>query len=528
MHIRPSFRPAGWALLLFILLPLLLSAQYVRHSSFGSEQQRRMQYALDDWISYLGAREFGNIAAGPKYLYFATLDGGIWRYHIYDNYWDYPYTTSNGLPDNRVEKVAYDPESGLLWAFTPDDEAVFNFASEEWLSKSEASYWPYRLSEPDNNEQRGGKEQFYGREALDNLPGIFANGDFSILTDWILMDRDFQEFPIDGYLRDRYDRLWMPVKGFGIGEAELYTQRADFYRMGLPAIEPRAIAYQGDDIWIGGIARGDGGLPGIARWPYQGPGWDYFRARFISRLPSDNVNDIAIQGDSVWFATDYGVSLYDSGNDRWSNYNLDKGLISNDVSDVEILGRYLYAATDQGISRISLLSGGVERIKERRFINLPFYRLAAQGDTLWAATFRGIYRYSDQSAEWQLVPARAAISDLEITAVGTYGDEIWFASSSGIMRLDRRSGEWESFPQIGFEIRPPYRDIQVNSAAVWVATPDGLLKFDKERRYWRLFDTSDGLLSNNCRRLLLDGDYIWIVSDAGITQFYWNNPQRSD
>ncbi|MCB0297402.1 MAG: hypothetical protein KDG51_19660, partial [Calditrichaeota bacterium] len=80
---------------------------------------------------------------------------------------------------------------------------------------------------------------------------------------------------------------------------------------------------------------------------------------------------------------------------------------------------------------------------------------------------------------------RAAISDLEITAVGTYGDEIWFASSSGIMRLDRRSGEWESFPQIGFEIRPPYRDIQVNSAAVWVATPDGLLKFDKERRYWR-------------------------------------------
>ncbi|MCB0291826.1 MAG: hypothetical protein KDH97_16345, partial [Calditrichaeota bacterium] len=103
-----------------------------------------------------------------------------------------------------------------------------------------------------------------------------------------------------------------------------------------------------------------------------------------------------------------------------------------------------------------------------------------------------------------------------------------FASSSGIMRLDRRSGEWESFPQIGFEIRPPYRDIQVNSAAVWVATPDGLLKFDKERRYWRLFDTSDGLLSNNCRRLLLDGDYIWIVSDAGITQFYWNNPQRSD
>ncbi|MEZ4766239.1 MAG: hypothetical protein R3C26_24540 [Calditrichia bacterium] len=68
----------------------------------------------------------------------------------------------------------------------------------------------------------------------------------------------------------------------------------------------------------------------------------------------------------------------------------------------------------------------------------------------------------------------------------------------------------------------------MNESAAWVATDSGLLKYDKLRGYWRLFTTEDGLLDNRCHQLLLDGDFIWIVTDKGITEFYWNSPQRSD
>ncbi len=46
--------------------------------------------------------------------------------------------------------------------------------------------------------------------------------------------------------------------------------------------------------------------------------------------------------------------------------------------------------------------------------------------------------------------------------------------------------------------------------------------------FWKIFTPMDGLLSVPCYRLLLDGNYLWIANQFGITQFYWNNPQRMD
>ena len=506
--------------------------QYVRRQKYPTERERRTQYALDDWISYLKTREFSSATVGTQYIYFGTTDGGILRYHIYDNFWDYPFTTSNGLPSNRILKLAYDKRTSFLWAKTARGVAAFNPASQEWMCQSEYPNLRYNFSsltdQNTNSDTIVPKELFRPRDALKELPTFFANGAYTIIDDWVLMDEYFREFPIVGYVRDRYDRIWFLVKGFGIGVGDFYTQRADFYGVGLPDIYPRAIAYQYEDIWIGGIARSKYDRAGIARWPVEGPGWEYFEARWISHLPRDDVNDILADGDSVWFATDYGVSLYNSDKNQWTNFDLGKGMTSNLVVDLELMGEYIYAATDQGITRISRITGNAQKVKDFRLVNLPVNRMAVMGDTLWAATFRGIFRYISATKQWEFVPSRAAIQDIAITAIDTYDNEVWFASDYGIMWLDVLSDRWESFPQVSIEVRGPYKDIKVNDAAVWVATQEGLLKYDRRLGFWRLFTTQDGLLDNRCYALMLDGDYIWIVTGKGITQFYWNNPQRSD
>lgn len=532
---RPHFsRCVMIALLLFNILTLTcpVAAQSVRRGKYATEQQRRLQYALDDWISYTTSRHFTKIAAGTNYLYFATQDGGILRYHIYDNYWDYPFTTSNGLPSNNIINIAYDKKTSFLFAVTPNDIAVFNPASQEWISKSETPHWNYQFPEEEgaegSNSGYSDTEKFFDRAALSNLPVFFANGAYSILGDWRLLDPDFQEFPITGYLRDRYDRIWFLVDGFGVGEGPFITQRANFFQVGLPDISPRALQFQGDDLWIGGVGDVQQGRPGIARWSGGQIGWDYYQARWISTLPSDRVSSIAVDGDSVWFGTDFGVSLYDSRENKWRNFNIRHDLSSNAVLDLAIFGDYVYVGTDYGVSRISRLTGRVERDKDPRLVNREFNRFAVQQDTLWAATFRGIYRLTRQTGVWELLRATSAIQDLEITAVAAGHNEAWFAAPGGVMQLNVARNVWESYPQISFEVRGPYRDIKFDSAAVWVATDDGLLKFDRRRLFWRLFTTEDGLLDNQCHRLLLDGDYLWIVTATGITQFYWNNPQRSD
>lgn len=517
------------SLLFLISLTMLSSAQYVRTNKFANEQLRRATYALDDFISYTSSRRFTVMTAGTNYIYIGTKDGGILRYHIYDNYWDYPFTTSNGLPSNNIQGLVYDRTSSFLWAFTPDDVAVLNPASQEWIVKSQSAYWGYELPEQDSGRDRrkDSKGKFYGRDALPSLPTFFANGDYSILGDWILMDRDFREFPIIGYLRDRYDRVWFLVDGFGIGVGEMYNQRASFYKLGLPDISPRAIAYQGDDLWFGGVSGNYKDFSGIALWPYDQPGWQYYQDRYISHLPSDNVFDILVDSDSVWFATDYGVTLYDRGNNRWRNFSLAKGVVSNQIYDLAIFDDYLYAATEEGISRIDLATSNVRKVKDHRFRNLPVYGLVTHRKALWAATFRGIFRFTAEKG-WEQIQTRSAINELEVTAVDGYRNEVWFASDGGVSVYNIKTDDWESYPQVGYEISGPYKDIKVNKKAVFVATQDGLLKFDKERRYWILFTTEDGLLDNYCHQLLLDGDYIWIVSDSGVTQFYWNSPDRSD
>ncbi|MEJ2536604.1 MAG: hypothetical protein P8048_06070, partial [Calditrichia bacterium] len=67
---------------IFISQMIPLHAQYVRRDEFRTEEQRRQQYALDDWISYMSGKQIVSVDIGVNYIYFATLDGGILRYRL--------------------------------------------------------------------------------------------------------------------------------------------------------------------------------------------------------------------------------------------------------------------------------------------------------------------------------------------------------------------------------------------------------------------------------------------------------------
>ncbi|MFQ5584092.1 MAG: hypothetical protein ACE5GL_06625, partial [Calditrichia bacterium] len=171
-------------LAVIILFPLIDSAaaQYVRKESFPTEKSRRQRYQLDDWLSYLNVRDITSVAMDQDYLYMGTKRGGILRYKYYEDEWDYPFTTSNGLPDNRILDVAYDWSRSILWAVTKTDTAVFDLASQEWLAQSEANYWPYQFPFLEDRTPHSTEEivygKLYGRESLKVLPVFFANGDY--------------------------------------------------------------------------------------------------------------------------------------------------------------------------------------------------------------------------------------------------------------------------------------------------------------------------------------------------------------
>ena len=498
-----------------------------------------MQYRLDDWISILPAHYFTSIAVGTEYIYFSSYDGGIWRYHLYRNEWDYPFTTSNGLPSNRVLQVYYDDRYGILWAITDVDTAIFNFASEEWLPKKEASFWNYQFPHielPDTGKTIP-RNVFLPKSYLNRLPVFIAEGNFNLSADWEVTDPHFRNYKIGGFLVDDWERIWFTVLGLGLGKGNILEQRVRFFPMGLANSHPRVVQFQGDDLWIGGITSDISGIlditerniqKGITRWRNTDGGWQYYDARFISRLYSDQVTSMDTTRDEIWFGTDYGVARYNIRKNSWKTYYVKQGLYSNLVHDVLVHRDVVWVATDEGLNTIDRRTGRVRKIRYKKLDQIPVYRMAMQQDTLWVAALTGIYRRFPDTGKWQHVKTEAALSDYFITAIGYYAQEMWFATSRGVMQYDLRRKRWESYPQLETEGLGRMWDLKVDSAAVWIATDSGLLKFDRKNQYWRLFTTEDGLLDNRCRFVLINGDYLWIATVSGITQFYWNSPSRFD
>jgi ligand-binding sensor domain-containing protein len=520
-----------WLIIFVFCLTLHpLFAQYVRHNEYSTEQQRRMQYALDDWISYMQSNDITSIAVGANYIYFGTRNGGILRYQAFQNFWDYPYTTSNGLASNQITDVVYDDGTGFLWAITSEDTCVFNPAQEEWIRKSEAHFWDYKFPKPvpPDSGNGAGQDILYPAQFLSQLPIYFANGGYTVTGDWKIMDENFQEFQITGFLHDHWGRVWFPIEDLGVGIGSYYTQRMDVFPYGLLNFDPWVLTYQADDLWIAGQGRPDDGHTGIVNWRNQDGGWYYYQARYIANLPSDNVVDIAVTGDSVWFATDYGLSLYDSRKERWKNFGVKDGLYSQEVTDLLVHGKTLWVATNNGLNSLHLTTGHITRIKDDNIKLATIYQVANQKDTIWVASNRGMFRYKPQAANWEPVDAPSVIQQVPTSAITGYDDEVWATSPGGVFWLNGKTKKWESFPQIGQELQGPFYDIAVNWKSVWVSTPEGLLKYDRQGKYWIIFTKDDGLLDNECHRLLLDGDYIWVANRSGITQFYWNNPNRID
>lgn len=525
-------------ILFLSILQTTVFAQYIRRKSFPTEHERRMQYALDDWVSYLESHVVSSMVVGTNYLYVGTMDGGILRYQLFQNFWDYPFTTSNGLAGNRVLDVRFDESNGYLWAvtqplsdpFNAPDTCFFRPAENEWHCKSGEYFWNQRFPGKPSPGSGGSlkKNVFYSSGYLDALPVFFANGGYTLQGNTTLLDEHFDEFPISGFLIDHWERVWAAIDGLGIGIGNTFSQRMDIYPMGLSHISPRTIRYNGNDLWIGGVAAEGRGRPGIVRWRDSDGGWEYFQARFNPYLPSDNLWDMEFTGDSLWFATDYGVSMLDVRKNKWKNFNVGNGLYSEEINDLQAFGKMLLVGTQNGLNTIDLSTGIVKREKNKNIHLATIYQVATQDSVIWAATNRGILKKVVGGNTWQQVQTTASIQDVPVTAVEVFRNEVWFASPGGIFWYDVSTNKWESFPQIGMELNGPYRDLAVNRESVWVSSRAGLLKYDRKRLYWILFTTRDGLLDDDCRQLFLDGDYLWIATYSGICQFFWNNPDRID
>jgi hypothetical protein len=139
-----------------------------------------------------------------------------------------------------------------------------------------------------------------------------------------------------------FGKVWLGSQD-GLYATDL--SRGSWERIGtdrLPSDMVNALAFQGDTLWIGTSK-------GVAT--FNGVTGEWGSHSEEDGLSGDWVLDIQPQGDSIWYGTMRGGVFVLNLTDRtWTSWDVDDGLISNTVFSISASPLHVFAGTTKGVS----------------------------------------------------------------------------------------------------------------------------------------------------------------------------------
>lgn len=523
-------------------------------------------YQQGDWITIATTRFVRYITFGHTFVYCATT-GGITRINRFTYKWDFPWTTSNGLPDNDIFLVAFDFNTGYLWAVTQHGISYLEPASQMWYNAfyDEMNMFNQYITSigigddrqnyvvtsdnrwfvSDNTSARFNEIdpltsddfiRWYGAKEnrSRSLPNFFMDGGYLFDSrQQYIDDLLFRHWQITTWIRDDWNNLWLGTWGLGVGRGDLTTQRLDLLEFGLWDDVVDDIAVDQQSYWIAGV-QDHNELSAVTEWRGMTSEPTYFEPHLITGFASDQIASITSDEQFVWFGTRAGLVMFDKHNNRWKTYNIADRLANDYIHKVNVDESFVWVATASGVSKLhtatvytdSVTIGWVD-FPSHRIVNV--YDMAHQGNLLWMATEFGVYVYNKESETGgYYIDLDETLLSRQTYAIDVYGDEVWFGSDLGVFGFNAAINEWLDPPAKMYETEAGINRIKATYQAVWVATNQGVLKFDREQQRWVSFTTRDGLADDRVYAIQLDGDFIYFGTSRGLTRFYWNNPFRND
>jgi len=470
---------------------------------------RSRWYELEDWVSYGVFRYVTSMDMDDEYIYIGTT-GGVMRYDRWKEEWDTPLTTSSGLPGNHVLDLVVDSEEHEIVFFTRRGASRFDPFLERF--RMSGSLPPVRS--PDG--------YHYPELFPDFELNYYRTNGGAYLTDPYL-----RRFSLTAHLTDDWDYLWVGTAGLGAGRARLRSGRLKMLPFGLMGRNVTALAFDGDQLWIGGISPWDEEA-GITRAGRDLQTWDHFEARYLFGLDSDDVTAIAPGSTDVWVGTLYGLCRYDKDGENWSTLTTFQGLADDWVTDLVRDGDILWVGTSRGANMITLLGDSLAVAQVPLVGQQKIYDIEMGPEFVWFGAEEGVYALDRTLNRWLKFTSPDGTIERTVTAVSDDGDEVWFGTTVGLTRYDRSSRQWDWHP-FGQQIQAGHIIcLEAGPRAVWAGTENGLWKLRRQTGRWRVFTTEDGLLDNTVQSILVDGAYLWLGTPQGLTRFFWDNPLRID
>ena len=534
----------------------------------------RYDKVTDGWTWYskrdtLVSNQIKTLISTGDALWIGT-NKGLSRYALREKTWR-TYTKADGLTTNYITSLVGDANDGTLWVGTP--LGLGRLAAERWRFYTERDGLVNNFvtcisrSNPVWVGTKGGLSVLMKVPRPPNSSRFTFHASRSYLTGkWVTavlaIDEEVWAGTTEGLYRknavtDKFDpfpmvtdyvntlafspdgRLLVGTRnGLWIIQGETSTHITE----GLPNLNVRAVAVDGETIWIGtprGVARSDG--TSVQRvFTIQPDG-----------LLHDNVQSITVVDKQIFFGTVAGLAVYEIEADRWEKhtpYHDTEILREDEARWIELDGDYLWALNWAASPNGAILKFDrrtdtwIEYTKDALPLSseLPFItavrRLAVGTEDVWCATGDGgVLRYNKVSDTWTHFTKSSGLPGHHATLIEVdepYG--VWVAFLGGVAaHYDTRTGKWESVKVTEAGPGRYIEDIACTKDYVWFSTNGvGVKRYERATKTLRSYTEAQGMASRSGEWIAADGDGVWTsggssyswVSDRGTSGVSYYSP----
>lgn len=268
------------------------------------------------------------------------------------------------------------------------------------------------------------------------------------------------------------------------------------------------------------------------------------RITTASGLPSNRVLALGLDEGVLWVATDSGLASADIRVNDWETYTL-----PGTVRAIAFDDRYVWAGGDSGLKRYDKFSEAWQHRGDS-----PALDLLAEKDRLWIASGTGVLCYDAKFDRIDQMPAptdsyfrimgtpnriwfagsarfagyrRDAASWAEYSAIrvenySVLGDTVLFAVGAKAFMYDPGSDRWDVLIWYGLPAR--VTDAYVSATEMLFASDEGLVVLNTREDTRQIWTRSNGLESDTILRVYADQRFLYALGENTIQ--YFDRQQR--
>ena len=269
-------------------------------------------------------------------------------------------------------------------------------------------------------------------------------------------------------------------------------------------------------VWVctysGGLSFFDLGSPVIEHIVHQ--------VNQSNSLGNNNVNSVLEDSNKkLWFATDNGISVWKTDEDKWVHLYNDK----QEQAQVFLTlcedrqGNIWAGSYSSGVYVLDGASGKElahysQATSESPFINdFVFHIYEDSNDEIWIGGINGeVVRYIPEKNHFQKYFFQPA------TKIVQYNDSLMLlACSYGLVQLNKNNSVYTLLVDDYI-----ITDISIHAKKIWLGTGgDGLLCYSPSSGQIQQFTTANGLLSNHVNSIVYADGYFWLGTEIGLCRF---------